>query len=266
MSHDAFTNKSIVITGASQGIGRETALLLAEQGAFLTLAARNTDLLAETAALCEKKGGKALPVTADISKEDQSRELIRRAYEEYGHIDVLINNAGAVDKSLFENLSGFASGETVMQVNFWGSVYCTYYALPYLKETKGRIVVIISGAGKFVTPTSIFYGASKHALDGFCDTLRYELRAAGVTVTAIYPDWVATGISTRALGSDGKPTGKLSYRENSAMRADKCAKAIVKAAEKRRRTVLISGRQRIAYTLRPLLPKLTDHIVGKFFE
>jgi short-subunit dehydrogenase len=103
-------------------------------------------------------------------------------------------------------------------------------------------------------------------LDGFFDTLRYELQTSGVTVTAIYPDWVATGISTRFLGSDGKPIGKLSRRENTAMRVDKCAEDIVKAAEKRRRTLFLTGRQRLAYTLRPLLPKLNDRIVGKFFE
>jgi short-subunit dehydrogenase len=266
MSSDLFLNKSIVITGASQGIGRELALLLAEQGAFLTLAARNTDLLSGVAALCVQKGGKAIAVTADITKEQQCSELIRRAVEEYGQIDVLINNAGVADKSQFEDLKNFSSAETVMQVNFWGSVYCTYYAIPYLKKTKGRVVAVISGAGKFPTPTSIFYGASKHALDGFFDTLRLELETSGVTVTLIYPDWVATGISSRNLGPDGKPVGRISPRENSALNADKCANIIVKAAEKRKRMVLLSGRQKLGYFLKPVLPDLTDRIAGKFFE
>jgi short-subunit dehydrogenase len=266
MSHNPFFSKSIIITGASKGIGREIALQLAEQGAFLTLAARNTDLLTQVAALCNKNGSKAIAITTDITKEEQCRLLIRRAYDEYGQIDALINNAGIVDKSYFEDLRGFSTGEMVMQVNFWGSTYCTYYAIPYLKKTNGRIVVINSGAGKFPAPTSIFYGASKHALDGFCDSLRFELQNSGVSVTSIYPDWVATGISSRALDSDGKSDDKINPRENGAINADECAKIIVKAVGKRKRELFLSGRQKVGYFLRPIFPGLVDHIAGSIFK
>jgi short-subunit dehydrogenase len=266
MAYHSFINKSIIITGASRGIGRELALQLAEQGAFLTLAARDTDLLAQVAEQCVKKGGKAIAVTTDITIEDQCKTLILRANEEYGQIDVLINNAGIADKSRFEELRSLYSGEMVMRVNFWGSTYCTYYAMPYLKKTKGRIVVINSGAGKFPSPTSIFYGASKHALDGFFDSLRPELQTSGVTVTSIYPDWVATGISTRSLGSDGKSIEKMSPHEHSAINAGECAKIIIKAAGKRKRMAFMSFRQRVGYCLRPFFPNLIDHTAGKAFE
>jgi short-subunit dehydrogenase len=266
MSYHSLTGKSIIITGASRGIGRELALQLAEQGAFLTLAARDMDLLTQVVEQCVKKGGKAIAVNTDITIEDQCKMLILRAHEEYGQIDVLINNAGIADKARFEELRSLSSGEMVMRVNFWGSIYCTYYAIPYLKETKGRIVVINSGAGKFPAPTSIFYGASKHALDGFFDSLRPELQTSGVTVTSIYPDWVATGISTRSLGSDGKTTEKVSPHEYNAINANKCAKIILKAAGKRKRKTFMSMRQRIGYFLRPLFPNLIDHIAGNFFD
>lgn len=177
-----FFNNSIIITGASQGIGREQ---LAEQGAFLTLTARNADLLNEVAVVFNQKGGKAITVTTDITQKDECRALIERANEEYGQIDTLINNPGIAYKSRLDELEDISSVEMVMQVIFWGSVYCTYYAIPYLKKSKGRIVVVNSGGGKFATPTSSFYGASKHALVGFFDSLRLELENSGVTVTSI---------------------------------------------------------------------------------
>ena len=261
-----FSGKSVIITGASRGIGRELALQLADQGAYLTLAARDADLLYQTADLCRKKGGKAITVTTDVSIEQQCQALISRAYEEFGQIDMLINNAGIADKARFEDLSGLSAGETVMRVNFWGSVYCTYYALPFLKRTEGRIVVLNSGAGKFPTPTSIFYGASKHALDGFFDTLRFEIKASGVTVTSIYPGWVATGFSTRPVGFDGKYTGGVNPHENGAIRPDQCAKIIINSAEKRKAIAFLSKDVKTGYMLKPFLPEMVDKVAGKFFE
>lgn len=266
MSNKIFLNNSIVITGASQGIGRELALQLAEQGAFLTLAARNAELLNEAAMLCNQKGGKAIAVTADISQKDQCKQLMERANHEYGRIDTLINNAGIGIHTRFDDLKDLSVGERVMQVNFWGSIYCTYYALPYLKSTKGRVAVINSGAGKFVTPTSSFYGASKHALVGFFDSLRVELENSGVTITTIYPDWVATGISTRALDSNGKPAGMMDPHEKGALPADLCAKAIIKAIEKRKRDLFMSPAQKIGNVLRPIFPNMVDQISRGFFE
>jgi short-subunit dehydrogenase len=267
MSKRTFQNNSIVVTGASQGIGRELALQLAEQGASLTLAARNVDLLNQVASLCNQKGGKAIAVIADISQRDQCNVLIERANEEYGRIDTLINNAGIGINSRFDELKDISVGEKVMQVNFWGSIYCTYYALPYLKATQGRIVVINSGGGgKFVTPNASFYGASKHALVGFFDSLRLELENSGVTITTIYPDWVATGISTRSLGSDGKPIGIMVSHEKGALQADLCAKAIIKAVEKRKRDFYMSSKIKLGIVLKPLFPKMIDQISRGFFE
>jgi short-subunit dehydrogenase len=266
MQNKPFQGNSIIITGASQGIGRELALQLAEQGAFLTLAARNTDLLNQVASLCNQKCGKAIAVITDISQKDQCNELIKRANEEYGRLDTLINNAGISFGSRFDQSEDISVGEKVMQVNFWGSIYCTYYALPFLKESKGRIVVINSGAGKFVSPNSSYYGASKHALVGFYDSLRLEIENSGVTVTSIYPDWVATGISSRALGSDGKPLGIISSHEKGARQADLCAKSIIEAAEKRKRDLYMSSSQKVGNILRPLFPKMIDQIVRSYWE
>lgn len=265
-SPNAFHRKSVIITGASRGIGRELALQLADRGADLALAARDAALLDQTAALCRERGAKAITITTDVSIEQQCQALIARAHAEFGQIDMLINNAAIADKARFDGLTSLAAGATVMNVNFWGSVYCTYYALPFLKRTNGRIVVLNSGAGKFPTPTSIFYGSSKHALDGFFDTLRFELSESGVTITSIYPGWVATGISTRPVGFDGQYTGGVNPHEEGAMRPEQCASSILKSAEKRKARAFLSNDVKTGYMLRPFLPETIDQVAGKFFE
>jgi short-subunit dehydrogenase len=238
MKQDPFLQNSVIVTGASLGIGRHLALQLAEKGAWLTLAARSADELDRVAGLCRDRGGEAIAVTTDVSDQSQCKALIERSIEEYGRIDTLINNAGIGMHARFEELPDFSLMETIMRVNFWGSVYCTHYAFQHLKETKGRIVVIISGGGKFVTPGSCGYGASKHAMVGFFDSLRIELAESGVSVTAIYPDWVATGISARALEANGRPSGKIAAQEQGGMLPEECARLILKAAIRRRREIL----------------------------
>jgi short-subunit dehydrogenase len=262
MQKEHFTNLSVIITGASLGIGRELALQLAEQGARLTLAARNTDQLNQVAELCQQKGAKAIVVTTDISQENQCQALIMKAIEEYNQIDILINNAGISHTLRLDEMKSPVYAKSVMDVNFWGSIFCTYYALPYLKQSKGRIIVMNSGAGLFPTTPSSFYCASKHALAGFFDTLRMEIEDSGVTVTTIYPHWVATGISTRAIGSDGK----TSPFEKDAISAQKCAKIVLKAVECRKRDVYVNAIIKIGCMLRPFFPKTVDRLVRRSFD
>jgi NAD(P)-dependent dehydrogenase (short-subunit alcohol dehydrogenase family) len=149
MKQDPFLQNSVIVTGASLGIGRQLALQLAEKGAWLTLAARSAEELDRVAGLCRDRGGKAIAVTTDVSDQSQCKVLVERSIDEYGRIDTLINNAGIGMRARFEELPDSSLLETIMRVNFWGGVYCTHYALPHLKETQGRIVVIISGGGKF---------------------------------------------------------------------------------------------------------------------
>jgi len=264
MKKDPFLQNSVVVTGASLGIGRHLALQLAEKGAWLTLAARSAEELDRVAELCRDRGGKAIVVATDVSDHSQCKALITRGVEEYGRIDTLINNAGIGMHARFEELPDFSLMEKIMQVNFWGSVYCTHYALQYLKQTKGRIVVIISAGGKFVTPGSCGYGASKHAMVGFFDTLRMELAETGVSVTAIYPEWVATGISARNLEANGKPRGKIVAQEQGAMLPEECARLILKAAAERRRDTL-SLNLKLGLLLSPFIPNIPDKIAARTF-
>jgi len=264
VKQESFFQNSIIVTGASHGIGQHLALQLADKGAWLILAARNTDELERVADVCRDRGGKAIAVPTDISDPSQCMALIQRSLEAYGRIDTLVNNAGIGMRARFDELPDLSVMETIMRVNFWGSVYCTHYALPHLRATKGRIVVVISGGGIFATPDACGYGASKHALVGFCNTLRIELAGSGVSVTSIYPEWVATGISARAPGADGRPYGKIISHERGAMSPESCAKDILATITKRKRDAM-SPRFKIGSILAPIFPGIVDKIVVKSF-
>lgn len=264
MQQEPFLQNSVIVTGASLGIGRHLALQLAEKGAWLVLAARSADELDRVAGLCRDRGGKAIAVTTDVSDHSQCKALIERSIEEYGRIDTLINNAGIGMRARFDELPDLSLMETIMRVNFWGSVYCTHYALPHLRATKGRIVVVVSGGGKFPTPGLCGYGASKHALVGLFDSLRIELEKGGVSVTAAYPDWVATGISGRALRTNGKPAGEVSAHEKGAMSPEVCARLIIRAAAERRREVM-SAKLRFGLLMAPIVPRLVDGIAARAY-
>jgi short-subunit dehydrogenase len=262
MHGSAFQDKVVVITGASLGIGRELALQLAGGGAWLVLAARQPDRLDQTAEACRKEGGRCIAVPTDVADEHQCHSLIARTVHEYGRLDVLITNAGMGMRSNFDALPNLSVIKTLMNVNFWGCLYCIHPALPHLKAVRGRIVVVISGGGKIPTPGVSGYAASKWAMAGFSDTLRIELRQTGVTVTAAYPEWVATGISSRAIDAQGKPLGVVVSHEKGAMSAATCARKILESAADRRRDVM-SWRVRLGAIVGPILPGLIDKVAAQ---
>jgi len=167
MPEDVFRENVVVITGGSAGIGRELAYQLAAQGAWLVLAAREANLLEETALEARSRGARAVAVPTDVAIETQCQALIDRAVAEYGRIDTLINNAGISMYARFDELGTVEPLERVMRINYFGSIYCTHYALPHLKRSRGRIVAVSSLAGKTGVPMRSAYAASKHAMAGF---------------------------------------------------------------------------------------------------
>ncbi len=248
----------IIITGASAGIGKELAIQLAEQGAHLSLAARDITKLNELADKSKMLGAKVITVQTDVSEKEHCKYLIDKTIEEFGRIDTLINNAGISMWAKFEDITEIDLFEKIMAVNYLGSVYCTYYALPYLKKSKGRIVGISSLTGLIGVPTRTAYAASKHAMAGFFDSLRIELMNSGVTVTVIYPGFVATEVRERALGGDGKAVGKSHLDESNVMSAEECARQIITAAAKRKRKLVMTTKAKIGIWIKLIAPGLID--------
>lgn len=266
MEQDAYRRRVVILTGASHGIGHEMALQLAAQGARLALAARGAAALEELTAECRRRGGEAIAVPTDVAEEAQCAALIAQTVETYKQIDMLINNAGISMWARFEEVTDLSIFERLMRVNYLGSVYCTRHALPYLKQTRGRLVAVSSLTGKTGVPTRSGYAASKHAMNGFFDTLRIELAGSGVSVTVACPDFVATGIREHAFGADGRPLGKSPVQESKVMTAEVCARQILEGAWARKREMIMSPRGRLGQWLKLLAPGLVDRIARKAID
>ncbi|HEX6750612.1 MAG TPA: SDR family oxidoreductase [Longimicrobium sp.] len=265
MSDAPFRDNVVVLTGASAGIGREMALQLARQGAVLVLAARDAAKLGEVADACRALGAKATAVPTDVADEAQCRALVERAVAEHGRIDTLVNNAGIGMWARFDEMKALEPFERIMRVNYLGSVYPTFYALPHLKRTRGRIVAVNSLTGLTGVPTRSGYAASKHAVTGFFGSIRIELEDSGVTVTQVFPGFVATEIRERAFGPDGRPLGEGNspVREKEVMSAEECARQIIDAAARRKRDVIMTLRGKIGAKLKLISPTLVDRIAKK---
>jgi short-subunit dehydrogenase len=264
-----FREQVVVITGASSGIGEALAYQLADQGARLALAARSADKLTAVAAECERRSAKALAVPTDVADEEQCRRLIERAVEQFGRIDMLVNNAGISVRGALEDLPDLRGFEGVIAVNFMGSVYCTYHALPHLKATRGRIVAVSSLSGKAPSPMNIAYCSSKHAMAGFFDSLRIELAGAGVSVTVVCPDFVITGLVAHTRRASGEFMGEEAARKfykPTMMSAEACARIIIDAAAGRKREATTSRRGKLLGWLRLLAPGVLDNIMRKAFH
>jgi NAD(P)-dependent dehydrogenase (short-subunit alcohol dehydrogenase family) len=266
MNADSLSGNVVVITGASKGIGAELALQLAALGAKLALSGRDLPALEAVATQCRAKGAAAIAIAADVAKEADCKALIERAVAEFGRLDTLVNNAGISMWAKFEDIDDMSILERIMQVNYMGAVYCTHYALPHLKASRGRIVGIASLTGKIGVPTRSGYAASKHAMAGFFDSIRIELRASGVTVTMIYPGFVSTGIRENATGPDGKPIRVSPVKEGEVMSVGECASLTLDAIASRRREVVMTLRGKFGQWLKLLSPEMVDNIALRAIE
>jgi short-subunit dehydrogenase len=259
----SFANKTIILTGASAGIGRALALSLAQQGANLVLAARNQAALEEIAAACTNQTGSAIAIPTDVTQPEACQQLVEKAITTFGQIDSLINNAGISMVTRFDEITDLSIFEQVMQVNYLGAVYCTHYALPYLKASRGLLVAISSLCGKTAVPTRSGYVASKYAMQGLFDTLRIELRGTGVDVLVVSPGFVATDIRERALGANGQPLGQSPRDESKGnMLVDECVCQIVWAMERRKREHLMTLKGKVTPWVKLIAPGLVDRIAA----
>ncbi len=251
-------NKVVVITGASSGIGRALAKEFASKGARLSLGARRTELLDELRA--ELPGTEILIQKTDVSKEDDCRMLIEETVKRFGQIDVLVNNAGISMRALFEDLDLNVIRQ-LMDVNFYGTVYCSKFALPYLLRTKGSLVGVISIAGYVGLPGRTGYSASKFAIRGFLDTVRIENLKKGLHVLVAAPGFTASEVRKVALTSDGTQQGETPRNEEKMMSAEECAHHIVRAVQKRKRELILTFVEgKLTVFLGKFLPSLLDKL------
>jgi NAD(P)-dependent dehydrogenase (short-subunit alcohol dehydrogenase family) len=258
-----FAGKCVVVTGASTGIGQELSVALAQRGAKLVVAARRKDALDETVRRCIDAGADALAVPTDVADPESCRRLIDAAVEKFGAVDVLVNNAGVSMWARFDEITDLSIFEQLMRVNYLGAVYCTHFALPHVRAAGGLLVAVSSLTGKTGVPTRTGYAASKHAMQGFFDSLRIELHGSGVDVLVVSPGFVATDVRASAFGADGKVLGASPRREDrETMPLDECVRQIVAAMAERRRELVMTRRARLGLFVKLIAPSLVDRVAA----
>jgi len=251
-------NKVVIITGASSGIGKALTYELAKRKAKLVLAARRIDKLNELAASLVNTD--ILTVEADVSDETDCKKIIDKTIERFGTIDVLINNAGISMRAIFEELDLNVIRQ-VMDINFWGTVYCTKYALPFLLKSKGSVVGVSSVAGFKGLPGRTGYSASKFAIGGFLEVLRIENLKKGLHVLLACPGFTTSNIRNTALAKDGSMQGESPRDEDKMMSAEEVARHIANAIVKRKRSIILTTQGKMVVLFSKFFPKWTDKMV-----
>lgn len=249
--------KVVVITGASSGIGEAMAKVYSAMGAKVVLGARSEEKLAELTAEIEKEGGKAAYCAADVTKPEECKALIEKAVEAFGGIDVLICNAGISMRAIFDDVD-LSVLHRLMDVNFWGTVYCAKYALPYLQASKGSLVGISSVAGLHGLPGRTGYSASKYAMTGLLETIRIENLKKGLHVMVACPGFTASNVRFSALVADGSQQGSTPREEGKMMTAEEVAKIVAKGIAKRKRLCLMEAEGRATHFVKKFAPAFLD--------
>lgn len=250
--------KVLVITGASSGIGLATAWEFARNGASVVLAARSMNQLSDIEGQMKEAGYEAFAVRTDVTVEKDCKDLIDAALRKYGRIDILINNAGISMRALFKDVD-LAVLKKVFDVNFWGAVQCTKYALPYLIEAKGSVVGVSSVAGFVGLPARTGYSASKYALHGFLETLRIENLKNGLHILILCAGFTKSDIRKKALMANGDQQGFTPREEERMMMPEDVAKAICKAVKRRRNYVILTLEGKMTALVKRIAPRFLEH-------
>ena len=258
-------NKVIIITGASSGIGKALAFALAKKGNKLVLAGRNKEKLNAVLQKINEVNISAISIVTDVCKKEDCKNLINKCITEFGRIDVLINNAGISMRALF-NESDLEVIDKVMNTNFWGTVFCTKYALPYLLQSNGSLVGVSSIAGHIGLPERSAYSASKFAMNGFLEAVRSENMENDLHVLIACPGFTASNIRKAALTKDGTPQKESPRNEQKMMTAKKVAKNIICAIDCKKDTLTLSINGKLAVWLNRFFPKLAKRLVFDHFK
>lgn len=253
----SFKDKVAIVTGASSGIGLATSQELARQGAKVVMASSNREKLLKCAGDISVNGYDILAQQTDVSVEDDCRRLIDETVRKYGGIDILVNNAGISMRARFSDMD-LDVIRRVMDVNFWGAVYCTRYALKHIVERKGSIVGVSSVAGFHGLPGRTGYSASKFAMHGFLETVRIENLKTGLHVMIIAPGFTRTNIRMTALNGTGATQGESPRKEEKMMTPEYVAKWILKGIVKKKRNKIMTWEGRMTAFFQRIIPEMVD--------
>lgn len=249
--------KVVIITGASSGIGMACAKEFSANNYAVVMAARSIDKLAAIEHEIKLQNPDVLSVKVDVTNQTDCERLIKEAVSRFGRIDIMVNNAGISMRAMFKDLD-LGVLHSLMDTNFWGTVYCTKYALPYLLASKGSVVGISSIAGFMGLPARTGYSASKFAMHGFLETLRIEHLRQDLHVMIVAPGFTASEIRKKALAADGSQQGETPRDENKMMSAEQVAAHVRKGIEKRKRQVVLTTQGKLAVFLRKWVPAFID--------
>jgi short-subunit dehydrogenase len=257
-----FTDKIVVITGGSDGIGKALVAQFLALGAKVATCGRNENKLSLLTA--EFPSSNLFTAQVDVSKQDESEAFIKQVVDNCGRIDVLINNAGISMRALVSEVS-VQTLQNVMDINFWGTVYCTKAALPSIKQNKGVIVGVSSIAGYRGLPGRSGYSASKFALNGWLEALKTELYASGTHVMWVCPGFTTSNIRNAALDKNAKAQGESPMDEGAMMSSEDCATHIIHAIEKRSRSLVLTFTGKRTVFMNKYFPAWADKLVHHFF-
>ncbi|MBR3075486.1 MAG: SDR family oxidoreductase [Bacteroidales bacterium] len=257
-----FKDKVIIVTGASSGIGLASARLFGSLGAKVVMAARSLDKMFSLAPSVGRPEN-VLCVRCDVSVEEDCKALIEETVARFGRIDILVNNAGLSMRAMFKDLD-LKVIHSLMEVNFWGTVNCTKYALPFLLQSKGQVVGVISIAGYSALPARTGYSSSKYAVRGFLDTLRIEHLKDGLGVLVFAPGYTASNVRNAALTADGSAQGNTPLDEAKLMSAEDCALHLARGLERRKSELILTGLGKATVWAHRLFPRLTDKLTYKY--
>jgi len=258
-----FKDKIIWITGAASGIGEALAYKSVEYGGKLILSDIDEPGLAKVVSACESSGASVLNLPFDLSSGESIEKAVLRVMEHFGRVDVLINNGGISQRSLTWE-TPLEVDYKIMHINFFGAVLLTKAVLPYMMEQGGGYIAATSSiTGKFGFPLRSAYAASKHATQGFFETLGIELAGRNISVTIAMPGRVQTNISMHALTREGTPHGKMDPGQATGISADLCARKYLDAGYKKKHEVLIGGKELMMVHIRRFLPSLFYRLAGR---
>ena len=261
MSH-YFKDKVVVVTGGTDGIGKALVDALITQGAKVATCGRHHDKLYRLQS--EYPSAHLHTVVADVSSENDCRRFIETTIKVYGGIDILINNAGISMRALLKETQ-LETIKKVMDINFYGMVYCTKLALNSIIERKGTIVGVSSIAGYRGLPGRSGYSASKFAMQGWLEAVKTEMMNEGVHVMWVCPGFTASNIRNAALDKNANEHGNTPMDEEKMMTAQECAARILKAVEKKKRTLVLTFTGKRTVFMQKFFPKLADKFTYKFF-